>query len=278
MTDFTKNLYDELLSKLEDLDKSRDLESFSPDQRIELILDALNRLKEKLRSYQFESDDAEIRFFKIIMPRFLSLYIYYFEKFDLESVELTGSSKVKCEYCQRRFDEIDIFFNDNREFLRYYRSGRTDLDKYYFLRNSTGNPGKPDWFATIIDPSVCTVYSLKLAWMLAYPRIERDLQAARTGWARELAGTPDDGNKLVWTDTKAGLVELIYSLKGRGAFNNGKADLQKITKYFEHVFCVQLSNPSSSFQKILYRKKGYTKYLDVLKEEIDKIIDEMDED
>jgi hypothetical protein len=82
-----------------------------------------------------------------------------------------------------------------------------------------------------------------------------------------------DSTRLKWTYSKVGLVELIYSLRELGAFNDGKADLKTIKECFEYMFNVDLGNITSSFQEILERKKGYTNITDKLREMFLKKID-----
>jgi len=126
------------------------------------------------------------------------------------------------------------------------------------------------------DPSYFTVYSLKIARILAYTHIEQDIRHIFLG--REVETAPLPGEiKLEWTDSKAGLIELIYSLKEQGAFNNGKANLKTITRYFENIFSVRLGNSSSAFQEILSRKSGYTNYIDKLKDKLESKIDRIEE-
>ena len=60
MTEFAQQLYDELLSKLED-----------SDQRLSLIGEAIDQIKLKLKTYQFANEEEEIEFFKNMLPLFL---------------------------------------------------------------------------------------------------------------------------------------------------------------------------------------------------------------
>jgi hypothetical protein len=91
------------------------------------------------------------------------------------------------------------------------------------------------------------------------------------GWISTYTGV-----KLKWTDTKSGLVELGYSFKEKGTFNNGEVDLQSIFDYLEYVFFVHIDNPYRSFQEILSRKKGYTLYIDKLRDGFIHKIDEIE--
>ena len=79
--------------------------------------------------------------------------------------------------------------------------------------------------------------------------------------------------KLEWTFSKAALTELIYALKATGVFNDGKADLKTIVRYFEKVFSVELGNVSRTHQELLNRKSSQTIFLDELKQKMEELID-----
>lgn len=277
MLEFAQKLHDELLLKLDGLNENHDIKTFSPDQRLSLILASIDRLKEKLKAYQFSRENEEIYFFKELLPLFLSLHFYYREKFDLESIELLGTPQLRNGYFDRLFIRIEDFFKENGEFLKYYRSGKTNMDKYYFLRNSSFQQEHMDLITSLIDPSYCTVYSIKVANILAYSKLDRDIRNIFLGEKDEGLPLTNKKTKLEWTDTKAGLVELIYSLKAKGAFNNGKASLKSITEYFENIFSIHPDNTSRSFQEILSRKTGYTKYIDKLRDNQNARIDEIED-
>ncbi len=278
MLEFAQKLHDELLLELDSQNENHNIKSFSPDQRLSLILASIDRLKEKLKSYEFLSEEDEVYFFKKLLPLFLSLHLYYKEKFDLQSIELFGTPQLRNGYFERLFIRIEDFFNENAEFLKYYRSGKTYLDKYYFLRNSSFQQEHMDLLTSLIDPSCCTIYSIKVANILTYSKLERDIRNIFLGEKDEGLPLTNNKTKLEWTDTKAGLVELIYSLKAKGAFNNGKAGLKNITEYFENMFSVRLGNTSRSFQEILSRKTGYTQYIDKLRDNLNSRIDEIEDE
>ncbi len=46
----------------------------------------------------------------------------------------TGSDIIQKAYTLKQLDRLKVFFDNNNDFYRYYRSGSTDLDKHYFLR------------------------------------------------------------------------------------------------------------------------------------------------
>jgi|SRR5450432_247262 len=108
---------------------------------------------------------------------------------------------------------------------------------------------------------------------LAHAKIHPGARGEQTETKQNLPSPIPEECRLQWTYSKIGLVELIYSLKELGAFNNGKADLKSITQCFEYMFSIDLGNVSSSFQEILERKKGYTNITDKLREMFLKKID-----
>jgi hypothetical protein len=273
MLNDAENLYADLTGELERQDKKQDLKNFSPDERPGLIVTAIFQLKQKLKNYHFEKEEEEIRFFKSVLPKILSLYFYYEEKFELESIELFGTTKSKAEYVEKEFLKIEGFFREQSEFFRYYRSGRTTHDRDYFLRSSPWNETNLDLMAPLIDLSFCTVYSVKIAIILAYTRVEQYLVEKLSVKIDHPAALE---NKLEWTDSKRDLVEMIYAFKEQGTFNNGTADLKQITSYFETVFSISLNNVSSMFQEILSRKTGYSNYIDKLREKFLKRIDDIE--
>ena len=118
----------------------------------------------------------------------------------------------------------------------------------------------------MMDLSFCAIHSWKLAMIKAYTRLEKEIRfnsseknlnapAFIPGAVSNNSGK-EEAVRLEWTDPNMGLVELIHSLKRKGAFNHGKADLKSIAKYFEKVFHVKFSNLSKSFQDLLSRKRA----------------------
>jgi hypothetical protein len=277
MLEFAEKLYHELVEKLENAEEDNNLLNTHSDLRMDWIVTAINQLKEKLKDYVFKDTAEEIRFFKLVLPGFLSVYIYQVEKMDWESARPVLTAKKKPEWIDRQFRKIDDFFDENFEFLKYYRSGKTELDHYYFLRKNAGNSEKNYWMSSIMDASFCTVYTMKVATYSAYARLQEDMRclvAEDQSEAKVIALTTD---KLEWTAPKMPLAELIYAFHELGVFNNGKATIAQITRHVEKTYSVKLGNISKAFQQLLYRKMGYTSFLDKMKEGLLKRIDEIEE-
>ena len=176
MIDFTKKLHEELLQKLDALNDLNDSKKMAPDPRLPLILETIDQIKQKLKRYNFDSEEDEIYFFKNLLPEFLSLFIYYSEKAAITCSELIGTDKSKNEFLDQLFEKMDYFFKVNTDFFNYYRFGKTKFDNYYFLRSISSYYDHLDLPAFMMDESFCTIYSWKVATINAYASLEKEIR------------------------------------------------------------------------------------------------------
>jgi hypothetical protein len=100
-------------------------------------------------------------------------------------------------------------------------------------------------------------------------RLFKAMEAMTTGQAEDKATT----HIPLWTGTKTDLVELAYALKATGVISHGQVPSCVIIDRLERAFYVHLDNPPRTFQEILVRKKGYTQFLDQLKNGLLAFID-----
>ncbi len=276
MIDFTHKLHEELLKKLDTLNELHDSRKMLPDPRLQMILETIDQIKQRLKRYNFESEEDEINFFKNLLPEFLSLFIHYSEKASIACSERIGTEQSKVEYLDELFQKMDYFFKINTDFFNYYRFGKTRFDNYYFLRNTSSYNDHLDLPAFMLDESFCTIYSWKVATINAYARLEKEIRFSSNennlSIRNEVKNSEGNNPGLEWTDSKRGLTELIYSLQEQGSFNNGQADLKTIIRCFEKTFSVELGNTSSTYQQLLSRKKGSSSFLSRLQEKFDERI------
>jgi hypothetical protein len=274
MIDFAMQLYRDLVEKLDAADIAGSEQKFSLKDRLDWIIQSIDQLKEKLRSHVFSEED-EIQFFKMALPQFLSELIYYTEKAELDWAREHKNKGFRLQILERRLRRIEDYYIDHMEFFKYCRSGMTHLDSHYFVRNHANRTAHNDLLASVIDTGFCTTYTVKRATLLAYSRLEEDIH--------ELRQPENDNNnlaaknKLVWTETKIALTELIYSFHQKGVFNKGNADLMTIAVYISNAFSVPLGNVTRTFQDILSRKTGNTLFLDSLKIALNQRIDDIEE-
>ena len=82
---------------------------------------------------------------------------------------------------------------------------------------------------------------------------------------------------MIWTGSKVSLTELLYALHSEGVFNNGAVDLKNIAEYFEDIFDIDLGQYRRTFLEIRVRKSERTKFINSLKENLTKRMDNSDD-
>jgi RteC protein len=172
-------------------------------------------------------------------------------------------------------------FRKQREIKILHNHKTTHLMLTNPEKPNDGNHQKANAFETIREIQhelKCLRQNLLLeTWMPdSYPAlisktIDR-LEILRENCIQALFQPGDSG--LVFTAPKVYLNELGYAMKAHGSFNNGNAPVHKILSALEKMANVDLGNTSRTFQQILARKMGYTKYLDSLKLSLNERIDD----
>ncbi len=84
-------------------------------------------------------------------------------------------------------------------------------------------------------------------------------------------------SNLSWTSSKTDLIELIYALQSNGSVNSGTAEIKEMASGCEQIFNLDLGNYYHTFEEIRSRKSNRTKFLDHLKESLEKRIIDSDE-
>jgi hypothetical protein len=269
MIPLAEEMFSELIGQINELGMEKEILTRT-EKIVQVIVRTLYTLRERIKAEGFIDEEEEITFYKQIKPRFQALYIYHATVFNVESDKPLGSKKATYRYFHNELRRIDNFLYHNLEFYKYYRSGKTHLDKEYFTRGQSFNGFDIDIAAPIIDQQFCTVHSLKIAFLIAYQQLRQYFQNAMLEIDAPLKPAAFGPNPvpMTWTDSKTGLIELAYALHAAGVFNNGKADLKQITEYLQGAFNIQLGNTSRTFQEILSRKRGHTHFLDRLRERL----------
>ena len=69
------------------------------------------------------------------------------------------------------------------------------------------------------------------------------------------------------------MVELIYALHASGAVSNGRVGISKMSMVFEIIFRVKLGDLHHSFHRMKDRSGSKTAFLDHLKANLEKYMD-----
>lgn len=242
-------------------------------------ISVLEKLKTKFIAHHFQNKADEIDFFRNCKPQLASKLIYYNEKYTILSNKPIGSKKAIRNYYKTELDKLEIFFNENLEFYRYYRTGNQALDNKYFLRGKYDVRLTLDSFYFQADQRFSTSHDYKVAKILANDAIKVFLESEIQRLEQPADNTSQVSNKATqkWTGSKVALIELIYALHAEGVFNNGQSDLKEVVKSFESAFGVDLGQFNRVFLEIRARKLERTKFLNVLKEKLILRMDDADE-
>ncbi|KAF5036434.1 RteC protein [anaerobic digester metagenome] len=249
-------------------------------QIVDILQQALSKLKEIVIGYQFETPDLEICFFKELKPRLMSKLIFHNTVYRIELNFPNGSREVERKYITRELRKLTNYFDKNLLFYQYYRTNSTYMDEKYFLRGKPDIRILPDNFTFETDPQFSTMYDFKVAKILANELLRIYLVNRLHSLDKEekRRKLQHDGgfSSLQWTGTKRALVELIYAIGSHGDFNRGKAGIKEIATYFEAAFNVDLGDYYHIYMEMKERKVNRTRYLDTLQKALLKRMSEQD--
>lgn len=244
---------------------------------IELILVALEQLKAVVINEKFNQTE-EIKFFKETKPQLLSKLIYHNKVYKIEMKKPQGGDKVLRKYYNIELDKLKRYFDYELEFYRYYRSNSTYLDHKYFVRGKHDIKLSLDTFYFEADHRFTTTHDYKVAKIIANDQIQVYLESELFNLERKQNSHQKaqvvPKIKITWTANKTALIELIYGLHTQDAFDNGKADIKQIAEYFETIFNIDLGDYYRSYLEMRNRKANPTKFLDSMKENLLKRMEE----
>ncbi len=169
--------YDELIFRINEM--ATETDTLVRTRRVvEMIMNALQQLRERILKNGFKDQAEEITFYKYTKPKFHALYIYHASVFNVESDKPLGTKKATQKYFRNELRRIDNFWQHNLDLYKYYRSGYTHLDKEYFTRGQGFNGLWIDIVTPIMDPDFCTLHSIKIAFLIAYQDLRDYFQNA----------------------------------------------------------------------------------------------------
>ena len=276
--------YDDILKKLDNKLDILEIEEqdilLKAEKGIKLAKQTLKSVRSIVVDYEFETKLEEIHLFKCTKPKIYSKLIYYVKLFNIESKRPRGSNKSQVKYLNNYIEKLQTYFNDNLDFYHYYRREATVFDEQYFLRGKADIRLFPDSFHFFVDEEFATSHDSTVASILAYDLLIVHLK-------REIDKLENNGNyaslrllqsktKITWTAHKIYLIELIYALHSTDVINNGTVDIKDIAYFVEKTFKVDLGDYYRAFLEIRMRKNGRTKFLDILKKQLTKRMDDTD--
>jgi hypothetical protein len=256
MTRDAESMLEDLTTRITELGNDQPL--MRTEKTLELIAEALRALKTTSMAVGFTSQEDEIHFHKRMLPQFNALFIYHAAIYTIEFDKPVDSEKSLRRYLRSELRKIENYFLHNADLFKYYKSGRTEHDEEYFTKNNRPLMSGIDTISPLIDKEFTTIFSIKIAFLLAYEQLKTYVSKLMNSNAQGISPSfsVETDTPLNWTDSKVAFVELCYALHATGVFNNGNVGVQRIITNLAGRFGIEVSNPSRVFQEILARKKG----------------------
>lgn len=250
------------------------------EKAIEIIIVSIQKLKILFLKEKFKNQEQEIDFFKNIKPKFTSKFIYYNIIYKIETKKPYGGERIVKKYLNNELQKLKTYFDNNLDFYKYYRTGNNYLDFKYFVRGKFDIKLTIDSFFFEVDHNFSTSHDFKVAKILAHDLVQVYLENKLIEINNKSVKEKSQHNhnaKLTWTAPKVALIELLYALQSEKVFNNGSTDLREIAEYLENIFNVDLGQYRRTFLEIRVRKTERTKFLNTLKETLEKRMNNSDE-
>lgn len=271
MNAFTKRLYSALQNQLAEITLSGQpiIEQYRAS--IKVSKKAMSKLKSYISSYAFENITEEVNFFKVIKPEFYSKYIYFINIHNFLLQKPTGGERIQRDYIEMHLAELKTFFDHNRAFYSYYRSGMTQMDEIYYTRGGFDVHAELEDFEE--DEQYSTSHDYKLSKIIANEKFQDylNLELARIG-NEDLV--PLNGQKIFpfphpqWTASQTDAAELLYSLKTSCAINNGNVEINELVAIWEFVFQMEIKEPYHKLLDITKRQREMFVFLTRLRESL----------
>lgn len=260
MIPFTKTLLTELDMDLREISIKSESVLSEARQSYLATREALLKLMDFIKAYQFADQKEEQFFLKHIKPKFLIHLIYYEELLYLESKKPVGCRKRVRNFFRSAISRITLFFERNQDLYNYYRSGKENFDESLLLKDTIDLSSHGDLF-TNLDTGLYNSYSVQISRFEAFEQLlrytERQISKLEAGTGEDLAipSVP----KIIWKDKKVFLIEVAYLIYTSGSTNG---TLKDIVAILEIGFNTRLGNYCRTFMDMVIRKKSRTPYLD----------------
>jgi hypothetical protein len=238
---------------------------------------AMTKLKRYVSNYAFAGTAEEIYFFKEVKPLFYSKYIYFINIYNFLMQLPAGGEDAIRSYINFHLTDLQRFFDSNKAFYQYYRSGSSQMDEIYFTRGGFDVQMELEDFEE--DEQYSTSHDYKLSKIMANEKFQEylNLELARIGNGELLQ---NNGHKVFpfhhpnWTASQTDAVELLYSLKTSGAVNHGNIEISELVSIFEFVFQTELHETYHKLLDISRRKKDMFIFLNRMKNSFQNFIND----
>lgn len=245
----------------------------------EILMDtdaAIRKLKEYVSQYTFRDWSDEIYFFKVTKPKFVSIYIYYSKLLSIESSKPYADPVVLKKYYEAERSNLICFYQENKDFISYYKRKATYLDKNYFLRFKFDFKMRlsPEFYS--YDHDFSTSQDHTVSQLLANDRLDQYL-TGKINSDVAVENTVYQTSPLEWTAPKVALTELLFALYQTKCFNAGQCDPADIFRWAEVALNIDLGNYHKTLGEIKIRKNERTRFLNLIQQNMQNFLESSDE-
>jgi hypothetical protein len=258
-----------LKAKLKLLEASLNHSSDDHYRAFELVVSCIQEMRDEVIEHGFEDEADQIRFFREVKPRVIGLLTFHRFVLELKSKEKIAEPNQVELFTHKTLSKLRENDKKNENIIHYLNSGSTRFDKIFFVQVRNLGTYNGINSKALLDPDFSSLCDHVISNQLARSFVQAYLD-------KQSMQSQDDSTQLVWTDSKASLVELIYALHYSQAVNRGNASLKEICRTLEKAFNIQLGDVYRTFQDIQMRKGERAKYLSVLLESFGSALEEND--
>jgi hypothetical protein len=245
-----------------------------PDRYLEGI-GVIRECVGKLRALglRFMKDEAkEIEYFKGVWPAFYSKLLLYIRLYGLELRRGMMPADSWPALIGEEEDRVAGYFQNNREFWQYYRSGARVIDGQFTRAYSRDRIFEP--LAVVLDPEAATLASYRAACCLAMQDYGEWLKEERAGLSAGKVSAADLGYS--WAGTDADLAEWLFGIQAVGVvrYQGQPADISRLQKWARLALGKQVANIYDRGRVLRNRKKERLAFITKMANSLGKKWDE----
>ncbi|MBB2146791.1 hypothetical protein GM921_14910 [Pedobacter sp. LMG 31464] len=273
----SQRLLGKLESELEEIYHGEEILQEKTNLSLKKSTHIIGILNNHVNSNGFEDQEQEINYFRITLPGFYSLKIYYDEVYFIELRTPIGGHKRLINFYLREIEIIERFFDKHSFFYGYYKMGATDLDQSFFVLDSKKDSVLLMGLAEV-ESNTCTSVSYLFAKFKGYELLLLTLKHRVTDQVNgniNFKNNVKSLDKLIWTGEVINLVEIAFGIYQMKQVNNGSAGIGSICRWLGECFDVNLGVPSKRWSEIARRTTmSHTRFMDQMKKSIISKIDD----
>lgn len=183
LNDYCNSVIQELDIKIRGLSIELDSPVLIYETSIDLIIKKLSEVKTLVLQRGFQNEMEEIRFFKYQKPLIVAKLIYYNTIYKIETKKPYGTKPIR-KYLNKELKKLKRFFDNNRDFYKYYRSNNSFLRLIYFVGiNRISNVDKQKELKSNIKYGL---YGAENSSFIEIETINCDNSNTETPWEKEI--------------------------------------------------------------------------------------------